>query len=137
MSWQRASCEHGQGASAHQPSSPCNWPTDAYPPPLPPVLPRLYQVLLSRRGAPQRLQTVGVTLWLFSPFTATISTRGNGEALVSAALLALLLALDQGERCCQSNYEVLALGRSRMPLYTNLSHTGLALCVQEELCLQR
>eukprot|EP00887_Chlorella_sp_A99_P002219 scaffold21.g2219.t1 len=57
---------------------------------------RLYQVLLARRGAPPRLASAGVALWLFSPFTATISTRGNGEALVTVALLALLLVLEQG-----------------------------------------
>lgn len=62
----------------------------------PPPAPRLILTLLRRRGAPQRLQRWGVALWLFSPFTATISTRGNGEAVVTCMLLGLLLALDAG-----------------------------------------
>lgn len=53
-------------------------------------------LLLRRRRAPLRLQRWGVALWLFSPLTATISTRGNGEALVTCLLLGLLLALDAG-----------------------------------------
>lgn len=53
-------------------------------------------VLLRRRGAALRLQRWGAALWLFSPLTATISTRGNGEALVTCMLLGLLLALDAG-----------------------------------------
>ncbi|KAL4855940.1 GPI mannosyltransferase 1 [Chlorella vulgaris] len=56
----------------------------------------MFRLLLRRRGACPRLQAAGVALWLFSPFTVTISTRGNGEALVACMLLAMLLALDSG-----------------------------------------
>lgn len=42
------------------------------------------------------MQRWGLALWLFSPFTATISTRGSGEALVTCMLLGLLLALEAG-----------------------------------------
>lgn len=57
----------------------------------------MYQLLLRRHGASPRLQATAVALWLFSPFTATISARGNGEALVTLMLLGLLLALKAGE----------------------------------------
>ncbi|KAL4422310.1 hypothetical protein ABPG75_008507 [Micractinium tetrahymenae] len=46
--------------------------------------------------APAVWQTAGVALWLFSPFTVAISTRGNGEALVTCLLLGMLLALQAG-----------------------------------------
>lgn len=59
---------------------------------------RLLHALLRRRGASRRAQLACLAVWLFSPFTVTISTRGNGEALVSCMLLAMLLALDSGER---------------------------------------
>ena len=38
------------------------------------------------RGASPRLVSIGVALWLFNPFTATISTRGNGESIVLALI---------------------------------------------------
>lgn len=70
------------------------------PPTAPPTAPtpgrRLYTVLMRRRGASAGMQRLGVALWLFSPFTVAISTRGNGEALVTLMLLGLLLALDAG-----------------------------------------
>lgn len=56
----------------------------------------MLRTLLRRRGASLRLQAAGVALWLFSPFTVAISTRGNGEALVTCMLLGLLLALETG-----------------------------------------
>lgn len=58
---------------------------------------RLLHALLRRRGVPRRAQLACLAVWLFSPFTVTISTRGNGEALVSCMLLAMLLCLDSGE----------------------------------------
>jgi hypothetical protein len=54
-------------------------------------------MLLRRRGVRGRLRSAAVALWLFSPVTATISTRGNGEALVTCMLLGLLLCLEWGE----------------------------------------
>lgn len=44
----------------------------------------------------RRLRALSVSLWLFSPFTATISTRGNGEALVVCMLMGLIYMLDEG-----------------------------------------
>lgn len=60
----------------------------------------MFRLLLRRRGASSLLQAAGVALWLFSPFTVTISTRGNGEALVACMLLAMLLALNSGKQQC-------------------------------------
>jgi phosphatidylinositol glycan class M len=64
-------------------------------------------VLLARQGASPRAQALGAGVWLFSPFTATISTRGNGEAVVTCMLLGMLACLQSGEhsplpcqRCC-------------------------------------
>lgn len=37
-----------------------------------------------------------MSVWLFSPFTATISTRGNGEALVVCMLMGLVYMLEMG-----------------------------------------
>jgi hypothetical protein len=45
------------------------------------------------------LVAAAVSLWLLSPFTVSISTRGNGEALVTCMLLGLLLALQAGKAC--------------------------------------
>lgn len=39
--------------------------------------------------------TLALALWLFSPFTVTISTRGNGEALVTCMLLCMLDLLEK------------------------------------------
>lgn len=58
---------------------------------------RLLQALLARdTSTSQRLRSVCVALWLFNPLTATISTRGSGEAVVTCLLLALLLLLQRG-----------------------------------------
>lgn len=38
---------------------------------------------------------LALALWLFSPFTVSISTRGNGEALVTCMLLAMLDLLER------------------------------------------
>ena len=43
----------------------------------------------------EHLSTASVALWLFSPFTATISTRGNGEALVVCMLMGMLVLLQK------------------------------------------
>jgi GPI mannosyltransferase 1 subunit M len=56
----------------------------------------LMATLLARRKVPQRQQLVGLGLWLFSPFTVTISTRGNGEALVTCMLLFMLVLIEKG-----------------------------------------
>ena len=53
-------------------------------------------MLMRCSGTSPRLQSLGVALWLFSPFTVAISTRGSGEALVTCMLLGMLLALDTG-----------------------------------------
>lgn len=58
---------------------------------------RLMQVLLRRQRVPPGMQTLCVAVWLFSPFTVSISTRGNGEALVTCMLLGMLVCLQQGE----------------------------------------
>eukprot|EP00890_Picochlorum_soloecismus_P005392 jgi/Picsp_1/5854/NSC_03213-R1_gpi mannosyltransferase 1 len=54
-------------------------------------------VELSRRGVKSaRVRCLCVSLWLFSPFTATISTRGNGEALVTCMMLGVVGLLERG-----------------------------------------
>ena len=69
------------------------------PPPLPPPAPvaRLMQALLRHQGVTRRMQSLCLAVWLFSPFTVSISTRGNGEALVTCMLLGMLACLQQGE----------------------------------------
>jgi phosphatidylinositol glycan class M len=42
----------------------------------------------------QTTTTLALALWLFSPFTVSISTRGNGEALVTCMLLGMLDLLE-------------------------------------------
>lgn len=58
---------------------------------------RLIAALLRLEGASGQLQAASVAAWLLNPFTATISTRGSGEALVVVQLLLVLLLLRQGE----------------------------------------
>lgn len=54
-------------------------------------------VELSRRGVKSsRLRCLCISIWLFSPFTATISTRGNGEALVTCMMLGVVGLLESG-----------------------------------------
>ena len=57
---------------------------------------KLMQGLLRRRGASSKAQAIGISIWLFSPFTVTISTRGNGEALVTCMLLGMLELMEAG-----------------------------------------
>lgn len=57
---------------------------------------RLMDALLQRQGAKPETRAAAVAAWLFNPFTATISTRGSGEALASCQLLGVLLALASG-----------------------------------------
>lgn len=59
-------------------------------------LTRLMACLLERRRAPVAWVKAGLAVWLFSPFTAVISTRGSGEALVTCMLLGMLCLLDAG-----------------------------------------
>ncbi|RMZ53795.1 hypothetical protein APUTEX25_003934 [Auxenochlorella protothecoides] len=56
----------------------------------------LMACLLERRRAPVAWVKAGLAVWLFSPFTAVISTRGSGEALVTCMLLGMLCLLDAG-----------------------------------------
>jgi len=54
-------------------------------------------VELSRRGVKSaRVRCICIFIWLFSPFTATISTRGNGEALVTCMMLGVLGLVESG-----------------------------------------
>ena len=57
---------------------------------------RLMNALLLREGARGGARAAAVAAWLFNPFTATISTRGSGEALAACQLLGTLLALSTG-----------------------------------------
>jgi phosphatidylinositol glycan class M len=55
----------------------------------------LMKRLLGRRGYlgegnRRWVSDIGVAIWLFSPFTAPISTRGNGESLVTLMLIGML-----------------------------------------------
>lgn len=50
--------------------------------------------LLERRRAPVPWVWAGLAVWLFSPFTVVISTRGSGEALVTCMLLGMLCLLE-------------------------------------------
>jgi len=47
-------------------------------------------------AATQRRRLVPLLIWLFSPFTATISTRGSGESLVVCMLVGMVLLLEKG-----------------------------------------
>lgn len=58
---------------------------------------RLYWRLLSQHGASRGCRVCGLAIWLFSPFTAAMSTRGSGESLVTCMLVGMLAALDSGE----------------------------------------
>ncbi len=44
----------------------------------------------------QQRRLVPLLIWLFSPFTATISTRGSGESLVVCMLVGMVLLLEKG-----------------------------------------
>jgi phosphatidylinositol glycan class M len=48
------------------------------------------------RGLPAQRCWWSAVLWLYNPFTATISTRGSCDSLVTALLLAVLLGLLRG-----------------------------------------
>ena len=52
--------------------------------------------LLRLQGVGARARRAAVAFWLFNPFTATISSRGSGEALVTVMLLHMLLCLFMG-----------------------------------------
>lgn len=56
----------------------------------------LMEKIMRTRGASETERMLGLSVWLFSPFTATISTRGNGEALVTLMLLAMLMLMYKG-----------------------------------------
>lgn len=80
-----------------------------------------------------RWQAAGVAIWLFSPFTVAISTRGNGEALVSCMLLGMLLALQAGESggTCGTGTtrpRQCGLGLLRGILFPNRSRCDLRAC---------
>lgn len=50
------------------------------------------------RGVSESRCVWSMLLWLYNPFTATISTRGSCDSLVTVMLLATLLLLLQGQR---------------------------------------
>lgn len=64
---------------------------------------RIMLLVLSAKGVNQSsekgrvLRALCIAVWLFNPFTATISTRGNGEAIVVCLLLGLLYMLESGQ----------------------------------------
>ncbi len=57
---------------------------------------RQIDMLLRLQGVAAAPRRVAVGAWLFNPFTATISSRGSGEALVVVMLLHMLLCLFRG-----------------------------------------
>ena len=71
------------------------------------VLRRQIDWLLRLQGVGSRARRVAVGFWLFNPFTATISSRGSGEALVTVMLLHMLLCLfrgaPEGPPCARKN----------------------------------
>lgn len=52
--------------------------------------------MLLLQAVPHGSRAVSLAVWLFNPFTATISSRGSGEALVTVMLLLILLQLFKG-----------------------------------------
>ena len=48
---------------------------------------------LKQPAVAQRLQIWTLAAWLFNPYTATISTRGNGDALVTLMQISLLMLM--------------------------------------------
>ncbi|KAL2631626.1 hypothetical protein R1flu_016312 [Riccia fluitans] len=52
--------------------------------------------ILKLRGVSERLCFICACTWLFNPFTFTVGTRGNCEALVCAMILWLLLCIMSG-----------------------------------------
>lgn len=54
------------------------------------IVAALLFIRLLQRHHPSPSLLLPLSIWLFSPLTATISTRGNGEALVTCMLLAML-----------------------------------------------
>ena len=56
----------------------------------------LINALLALQGVGPGGRAAATAAWLFNPFTAPISARSSGEALVTIMLLALLLALFKG-----------------------------------------
>ncbi|CAI5941367.1 unnamed protein product [Closterium sp. NIES-64] len=52
--------------------------------------------LLLLRGISDRVAILCAATWLFNPFTVTIATRGNCDALAAALILQVLLGLLQG-----------------------------------------
>lgn len=59
----------------------------------------MQKLMTDYRRVPQEKQWMGLAVWLFSPFTVTISTRGNGEAMVTVMLLTMLLLLYKSMFC--------------------------------------
>ncbi|GIL60944.1 hypothetical protein Vafri_15746, partial [Volvox africanus] len=56
----------------------------------------LLDILLIRCGASQPLRSTALLMWLFNPYTATISTRGSCDVLSALLLLGLLAGLLYG-----------------------------------------
>jgi phosphatidylinositol glycan class M len=56
----------------------------------------LIQEILKRRGCEDRVVGLAMRIWLFNPFTITVSTRGSCESLVSILMLTVLHAIMRG-----------------------------------------
>ncbi|BBN20063.1 GPI mannosyltransferase 1 subunit M [Marchantia polymorpha subsp. ruderalis] len=56
----------------------------------------LIRKILNLRGVSERQCFISAATWLFNPFTFTVGTRGNCEALVCAMILWLLLCIMSG-----------------------------------------
>ena len=52
--------------------------------------------ILEQQGYETKIRTVAMRIWLFNPFTVTVSTRGSCESLVSILMLAALHGLTRG-----------------------------------------
>ena len=59
---------------------------------------RLMDAILQLQGVSTGHRAASVAVWLFSPFTAAISSRGSGEAIITVLLLTVLLLLFKGAK---------------------------------------
>ena len=59
---------------------------------------RLMDTILHLQGVSAGRRRLSLAVWLFSPFTAAISSRGSGEAVVTVLLLLVILLLFKGAR---------------------------------------
>eukprot|EP00798_Chlamydomonas_sp_ICE-L_P030293 gene30293-35281_t len=61
---------------------------------------RYSPLLAYAQGVAHRRVVAATALWLFNPFTLTISTRGSCDVLVVVMLLAVLWSILRGQRLC-------------------------------------